>query len=969
MSYRKTMKRTFLASTAILLPLSVAGPVLAQDFDEAEVEEITITGSRIARNEFSSASAISTFDTKDVTNAGVTGIDEFLKDIPAFTGYQLGTTTNNGGDGTKKVDMRGLGFNRTLVLINGRRQVGDTLTDGAVDLNTIPMGMVKRIEVLKDGASTIYGSDALAGVVNVILHDNYEGFEMSADFGAATANWDAENYGVSMLAGASSDKGNVTFSAEYNRQKPIFQADRDFAAITRYSTLIDGAFVGVPSGSSNSRKIRTSLFDAGATALLGAAGASANQIWDDSLNSVRDMDFGDATSGGDLFDYGAANLIMTPNERWQIATNGHYDIMQDSFMGDVSAYFEGMYTKRTSRQVLAPDASFAVNPNFNGHWNDMVPSSNPYNPFGDNASGVDGILGTADDLNPYGIEGQDVRINRRFVESGGRDFYQSANTVRIVAGFNGDISENVSWDASYTFADYEVLQNTTNYGRFDRWETAVDPALCAADATCAANGVLNPFGEFGSITDDQMAYLSAGSLKNWSTARMTMWQFGLTGDTAGSMDLAGGPIGWALGFEQRRESGIIVPDEFAAGGLTTSGASDPLDGNFKVTEFYAEVAVPVLENLNLSGSARHSSYNTSAGKKTTFKVGFDYAPIDGLLLRGGYSTGFRAPNITELNQQNLSTFPVVDSVCEFYDTREDITDTIRTNCAALGLPAGPAGEVGFAWQSLYTNLAPLAPLTPENSKTLALGIVFEPETVPGLSMSADYWDITINNYIGVPNFNDLFRGCMDSVDFSSIACDAFVGQGYSSDLPYDIADNFIYPTDATAAFGNLGKLSTNGMDFNIAYDTDLEMGAVTGLSIRVGATWQMNRIEEWSTFEISRETVGTADGGAIFPEWRANTSVGVNGENWTFAWETRYIGATDDKYRPASITTDAEAEAVLYNDFVGSYTYENTTLTVGLNNAFNKKPPYFHSVFNANTEPGTYDIIGRRLFANVRLKF
>lgn len=968
MSYRKTMKRTFLASTAILLPLSFAGSVIAQDSDENEVEEITITGSRIAKNEFSSSSAISTFNTEDLTNAGVTSIDEFLKDIPAFTGFQLGTTTNNGGDGTKKVDMRGLGFNRTLVLINGRRQVGDTLTDGAVDLNTIPMGMVKRIEVLKDGASTIYGSDALAGVVNVILHDNYEGFEMSADFGAATANWDAENYGVSMLAGASSDKGNVTFSAEYNKQKPIFQADRDFAAITRYSTLIDGAFVGVPSGSSNSRKIRTSLFDAGAAALLTAGGGSANQIWDGSLNSVRDMNFGDATSAGDLFDYGAANLIMTPNERWQIATNGHYDIMQDSFMGDVSAYFEGMYTKRTSRQVLAPDASFAVNPNFNGHWNDMVPSSNPYNPFGDNASGADGILGTADDLNPYGIEGQDVRINRRFVESGGRDFYQSANTLRMVAGFKGDISENISWDASYTFADFEVIQNTTNYGRFDRWETAADPALCAADTACAAVGVINPFGEFGSITDEQMLYLSAGSLKNWSTSRMTMWQFGLTGDTSGSVELAGGPIGWAIGYERRSESGEFVPDEFAAGGLTTSGASDPLTGSFKVNEYYAEVAVPVMENLNLSASARHSSYNTSAGKSTTFKVGFDYAPIEGVFLRGGYSTGFRAPNITELNQANLSTFPVVDSVCEFADTREDATPTILANCATLGIPTDNSGELGFAWQSLYTNLSPIVPLTPEKSKTLALGVVFEPAAVPGLSVSADYWDITIDNFIGVPNFNDLFRNCMDSVDFSSVACDAFAGQGYASDLPYS-PDNSIFPTDATAAFGNLGKLSTNGFDFNIAYDSDVDMGAITSISITAGATMQLNRTEEWSTFGILRESVGTADGGAIFPKWRANSSVGVSGENWSFAWKTRYIGATDDKYRPASITTDAEAEAVLYNDFVGSYTYENTTLTVGLNNAFNKKPPYFHSVFNANTEPGTYDIIGRRLFANIRLKF
>ena len=957
----KNLRRVVLmGSTAVMASTAFGGAAISADDDDL-VEEVVVTGSRIARTEFTSASAISTFSAADLTNAGVTGVDEFLKDIPAFTGFQLGTTTNNGGDGAKKVDMRGLGFNRTLVLINGRRQVGDTLTDGAVDLNTIPMGMVKRIEVLKDGASTIYGTDALAGVVNVILHDSYEGFEIKADFGGGLRHWDAENYGISMLAGVSSDRGNMTFSAEWNQQKPIFQAARDFAAVTAYSVLGASGFELSPSGSSNSRKIRTSLFDDAALALLNAGGGSANQIFDGTLGQARN--FNGAT---DLFDYGAANLIMTPNERWQIATNGNYNLVEDSSIGSVTAYFEGMYTKRTSRQILAPDASFAVNSDFNGHWNDFVPTTNPFNPFGDFASGADGILGTDDDLNPYGIEGQDVRINRRFVESGGRNFFQSANTIRMVAGLKGDINENLSWDVSYTFADYEVIQNTTNVGRFDRWETAVDPELCAADPACAAVGVLNPFGEYGSITDEQIAYLSAGSLKNWSLARMEMWQAGLSGT---AMELPGGTVGWAIGYEHREESGEFIPDEFAAGGLTTSGASDPLQGSFKVDEFYAEVVAPVADNLNLNGSIRHSRYNTSAGDATTYKVGFDYKPIEGLFFRGSYSTGFRAPNISELNQQNTTGFPVVESLCEFWDTREDITDTIRQNCEALGLPTGADGELGFAWQSAYTTLSPTEPLRPEKSKSISIGVVVEPAQIPGLSISADYWNIEIDNYINSPDFNDLFRTCLDSTDFSSPACTPFQGQGYASDLPYSPDDNAIFPTDATAAFGNLGTLSTDGFDFNLKYFRDVEWGPIANISFEASATRQLSREEEFPIYDISVDKVGTAEGFAVFPKWRANTSLTVGAENWSLAWETRYIGKARDLRRPASLTTDAVAESILYNDLVGSYTYNNVTLTLGINNLFDETPPYFHSVFNANTEPGTYDIIGRRLFGNVRIKF
>ena len=206
-------------SALALGTLAWPGVLLAQgDTAPAELEEIIVTGSRIAKDEFSSAAPIAVFDEQEFINSGVVSVDEFLKDVPAFTGFQYGTTTNNGNIGIKAVDLRGLEVKRTLVLINGRRMVGSFIGGngdvGAVDLNSIPNAMIKRVEVLKDGASTIYGSDALAGVVNVILKDDFEGFDIQASYGAGTSDWDAQNYGFSVLTGASSDRGRMVLSAE-----------------------------------------------------------------------------------------------------------------------------------------------------------------------------------------------------------------------------------------------------------------------------------------------------------------------------------------------------------------------------------------------------------------------------------------------------------------------------------------------------------------------------------------------------------------------------------------------------------------------------------------------------------------------------------------------------------------------------------------------------------------------------------
>ncbi len=941
----KGVKAALLTGAALVLSI----PLTTAQAQEEQLEEITVTGSRITRDEFSSSSPVAVVSGEEVALSGVVSIDEYLKDVPSFTGYQMGSQTNNGSaSGQKKLDLRGLGFNRTLVLINGRRMIGDASGDGAVDLNAIPESMIKRVEVLKDGASTIYGSDALAGVINIILHDDFEGLEFGGRYGEGWDDGQAANSLLYMLGGVASDMGNMVFSMSYTNQDEMLQSERDWAQFDVHPLLTDGEFVPTPSGSSNSRRIRVP--------------GEGNYIWDSSIGAARPFE------SGDVYNFAPVNALTQPNERWQFAFNGSVEINDT-----VEGYMDAMYTRRTSQQRLAPDASFAVNsavetPNNGPQWNDYVPASNPFNPFGVNGCGDDGICGNTDDLNPLGIENLGVRINRRFEESGGRIFRQTADTYRMVAGLRGSLfDDQIDWDVYYIYAEDETVDETQNYGRFDRWAIAVDPDACDADASCP--GVLNPFYEFGSISPEQMAYLSTNSLKDNISARMENIAVNFSGNLG---EMAGGSIGWAAGYEHRTEKGRFSPDEFLAEGLTTGGASDPLSGKYSVDEVFAEVLLPIVDSVDVSASVRWSDYDT-VGDKTTYKIGADWEVFEDLRVRGTYATGFRAPNISELFGGDAATFPVVESPCEFADRRlanGDITQTIYDNCLALlGDAAGgddayvsDAGEFGFQWQSLVTFSAPSTPLEAEESDTYTFGFVYQPSWLEGLSVGIDYWNIEIENGIGLADINNLFYPCLNSVGLTDPSCDFF-------DFgPYDLDIVFIFPGDATFDLDNLGTIETDGVDLDVLYSGDLNFAWAQGYDLSWAGTY-MGSHERGSVAGGTADLAGTANGFAVYPEWRWNLGIGIYGENWTVDYFGRYIGETDDRFRPCYITDDCVAEDIYYSDLVGTYTWENIQFNVGIRNLTDEDPSGFHSAFNAETEPGMYDVVGRAWYTGFKVTF
>jgi len=928
-------------------------------------EEIFVTGSRIGRDKYELGSPVDVFTTKDFKESSAVSVDEFLKEIPAFTGFQFGTTTNNGNDGVKQVDLRGLGTKRTLVLINGRRQVGsfaggpDDL--GSVDLNTVPMFMVERIEVLKDGASTIYGSDALGGVVNIILKEDFEGAEINGDIGYATEDWDAKRIGLNAQIGTKSDRGWVNVGGGWQEQKEIKQAARSWAQYALWPILQpDGTFVAEPSGSSNARTGRTDT-DLN-QAIIDAGGPDLGSFVIDPTSGIPT-----AFTNDDVYNYAPVNALVTPNETWNLAGAGKYNWIETSRAGSVNVFGNFQYARRQSAQRLAPDASFNVDDNFNCDFdtfgdqcsNDWVPASNPFNPFGDNGAA----------LNPWGVSGFGNRVNRRFEESGGRQFIQEVNTFRVVAGLDGEFNNGIGWDVAYIYADNEQVQETKFYSRFDRWTTIVDPDLCSQDADCVAatgpENAFNPYSTFGTMTQGEINYLFANSLKDISKNNMQVFSVTLDGSFA---ELQGGPIGWAAGYERRRESAQFIPDEFSAEGLTTSGAQDPLDGDYTVGEFYGEMLLPVLagkkgfEFLNIEAALRYSDYDTSAGDEWTGRLGIDWAIIESFRLRGAYSTGFRAPNIVELFGSDQTDFPTVEDPCEFYNRRiwvpsgADLAQ-IQSNCANVdGLPADY--EYGFQNQAAYTQESG-AELKPEKSKNLTFGAVWVP--LDGLSMSLDYWQINIDDYIALPDYNILLFTCYSAVDMTiDPACAFFSGGNPRS------GDGLT--SNASAQLGNLGELDESGVDWALDYNGDVDWGFVSQVFGTFQGTYLIKRE---TTFPVvgSTDYADTAQGGEVYPKWRWFATLGVGGSAWTAAWKMRYYSETDDFFRDPQLTDDNIAEEVLYNDLKFSYTWDQIGLNFGIDNIGNVSPPRFHSAFNANTEPGVYDVLGRYAWGRLSWAF
>lgn len=922
-------------STALVIP----GGAFAQAPDDdgaVPLEEVVVTGSRIKRSDTSSISPITVLSDEDLAVSGNLTLENFIQDMPAVNGGDFGAGVNNGNPGIASVSLRGLGPNRTLTLLNGKRFASASV-NGFVDLNMIPTSIVERVEVLRDGASTVYGSDAIAGVVNIITKKDFEGVDLQFGYDI-TDESDGEMINGSVVFGNSFDKGNFVVSAQVNKREEIRQGDRDFSACP----LFDDGVQTICGGSPTTTPAQFTP--------LGVDSAIGGHVLDADGVTVRPFD-----AARDAFNFAALSYLTTPQDVFSAYAAANYELFEAPVLGLVNASLEMNFSNRESDQLLAPVGTF-------GGW--ITSQEHPDNPFGDALCAG----------NPLCTEPQDVATSRRLTESGGRRFTQDVNAWRIGTGLDGQFENDWTWDLNYTIAKWEDSQRDEGRPNRPNIENMMDPTLCAA-ATNGCPGIYNPFIS-DSMTDAQIAYGFVGvNTKEEST--LNVFQLNFSGDMGG-FQMPGGEIGWALGYENRRESAASKPDGGAAIGAIAFTPGNVTGGKYQVDEIYGEVSLPILsgvpmaELLTLEASTRWTDVDFLDDSDTVYKVALEWAPIEDIRLRGTFSEGFRAPNISELFlgiQQSAESYT---DPCRNYGTSGTDANTVA-NCQADGL----APDFNLATFQATTLQGGNPNLQPETSESLTFGLVLTPSFVEGLTVAIDYFDVEITDAVGSAPTSEVISACYSSANFSDPLCALIVGPAFPGvdETPSPSAptrrNSNLQISGVLQSSANLATYKTSGIDFQVDYGLDTGIGLV---DFRVAGTY----LSEYDYLPFAGgeliELAGFFGGDpafgnpATFAEWQVNYGVTLTRDDWGANLTARYMSETDDiDAAPANLSN--VADSITYLDIQGYYNWNDVTFTLGVRNLTDEDPPYVTAYDDMNTLQFSYDTQGRYYYVRGSVSF
>lgn len=900
--------------------------------DEAtRTGDIIVTGSRIRRDPLAQDSPITFVDEEDIARTGLNSVTDVLQRLPS-AGGGLNTKFNNSGNfgnppsgggvgaGAAEIDLRYLGSNRTLVLVDGLRFVlgaSASGVPGSVDLNAIPESMIERIEVLQDGASAIYGSDAIAGVVNIITKRGQNGLEASAQLGVYDEGDGAsQNYQISWGNGTGGPT-RIVVGANFVKQDPISSRDRDISLFPEpgaTSCVAGGCSSGTPLGrfivfpSVDPREDLTLI-----APVIGRAPTIA--------------DFRSFAGNADRFNFAPFNFIMTPLKRM-----GAFANVEQELGADVNLSAKLVYNRRESKNQAAPLPLFVGPAAGNGNLLDTIEidATNPFNPFGV----------TLDETN-Y------VFIGRRLVENGPRRYNQKVNTLYGTATVDGRlnlIGRDWFWDVNGLYGRNKAKQKMLGNVNAANLAQALGPV-----AECTAPCVpFNLFGGAGSITPEMLGFVA---FEQNDSSEQKLW--GITGNLSGSLfDLPGGPLGVAFGVEHRNYFGRFDPDEIVAAGLGSDIPARPTKGGYNVDEAYAEVNAPLLSNrpffelLELSGAVRFSDYSES-GSTTTFKGGANWKPVRDLRFRGSYSEGFRAPSVGELFGTPSRFDQELIDPCS---ADQNPSAAILANCQAQGVPAG------------YNQLNPQISvvtggnqeLRPETSKGWNIGAVYSPAFLRGFSAEANYYNIEIDGAIQSQDAATTLQRCVIQNDAAACALVNRVAGGQISNIQ--------------GVLQNIAGIETEGLDVNFAY-----RGLRTGLGT-FGLTFNNSFLFNYDVLvptatgiqKISREGTEQGSPDQAFPKHKAIAILDWNGRDVGLSVTGRYIKSVIESQN------DNRLNARLYIDlqlrFISQAFADRFGFALGVNNLFDKDPPGCISCGLNNFDPTTYDVPGRYLYARASIK-
>ena len=928
---------------------SVSPVVIA---DEAPGETIIVTGSRIRQDPLSQSSPVVVLDQASIARTGISSIADILQRLPSSAGG-LNTKVNNSGNignppdgggvgaGSAVIDLRYLGAKRTLVLVDGLRFVNGSSASGipsTVDLNTIPANMIERIEVLQSGQSPLYGSDALAGVVNIITKSSQEGLQLNAQFGTfRQGDGHTQDYNASY--GIKGPTTSVVFGASYVKQEAVSTADR---AGSRFPNPGQTSCTD-PIGGCSSATLN-GFFAVGGPTLTLKAPVSGRPRFDPLDPTGPNSDFKRLTTA-DRFNFAPFNYFLTPSERY-----GAFISIKQELTENVNLRVNAVYNRRNSQNQAAflplfigPDAG-------NGNLLDTISIdvTNPFNPFGRTLSA--------------GKPGEEPAnystVRRRLIEAGQRTYTQEVNTMSLTAGLDGSFlvgERKWYWDASVVLGYNDARQLFTGNVNAAKLAQALGP-ISACTGPCVP---FNIFGGQGSVTPAMLGFVGFDE-RSRSSQTLNDYTANISGEL---FDLPAGPIGFAAGYEHRVQRGSFDPDPVIAAGLGSDIPALPARGAYNSDEIYAEVRIPILKevpffhSLEVNGAVRHADFSTS-GSSTTFTGSALWKPVADLLFRGSYAEGFRAPSIGEnFGAASRSDAPIDDPCTNVPGSPYQSSATVRANCTANGVPANGSYQEPLGGQVSVTTGGNTA-LRPETSTTLLFGGVYSPGWARDggfaslLSLEANYYDIKVMGAIAPIDPAITLARCANSGDALSCAAVSRTPNGFI--------------TRVNGLLQNIGEIQTRGIDLTLTYRSPTTSAGAFGVSINGNFLLKYTETVPAQVGTTTTDYRGLTRG---FPDQSYPKFKGTGVVDWTMgdfaaSFTGRYIQSVEE-------ADGKKLDSRFYSDIQLIYSPSafdrRVSFAIGVNNVFNQDPPACFSCTGPNYDPTTYDVPGQ--FGYLRVSY
>ncbi len=981
------------------------GPRAASE--DKVADQIMVTGSRIKRGELTAVSPITALDSVEIDQRGVLRVEDLINTLPQAFGAE-GSNLSSLSSGTATVNLRGLGTNRTLVLMDGKRLPFGSPQDVGADLNQIPAQLIERTEVLTGGASSIYGADAVAGVVNFVMKRDFEGLEADfqgsffqsgnnrsglervlSDFNQPVPGSDVSGRSVevNLIAGTNfaDDRGNVTAWFGYADDNPVLQGDR----------VSSGCVLGTRNAGTDFACVGSSAAFPGQFSNLGQATNPADNFTvtlDPQGTDGKDGD-GDGITGlrafdalRDTFNFGPDNFFQRPRERFVFGAKAHYEIAPKH-----EAFLDFSFSNTDTTAQLAPSANFSVtnsincdNPLLNA--DQVATFCAPSNTF------VDGD----------GVTRGNVTIRRRNIEGGPRRIGMELTTFRVVGGIRGEIADGFDYEVFGQFANTDVteLANDLNRARIAQSIDVITDSSTGQPVCRDQSGGCVPWDIF-SLNSDGTTRVSQEAvdfltlqLQAQGELKQTLFGGAITGDLdrwGVKSPFADRGVQAVAGFEYRRDQLEQTPDFAGQNFLAASTFAnrDAVAGTVEVYEFFTEVQIPLIENVPLieeltaNAAYRFSDYTKTTGASSTYTAGMSWQVTPDIRARAQFARAVRAPNPVELfSPQTIQNFNLVSGSNGLFDPcAGPMPERTFEECARTGVTAAQFGNIVDNPNGEFSGLFGGNPdLDVEKANTWTAGAVITPRAVPGLTVSVDWFSIKVNNAIGNISPNLILDGCLTSG--APVLCD-LIQRGAGGNLFVKDGTTFVQATSL-----NRGRDWTVGVDADVGYTFELDdvgLRNAGAMNIRWIGTW----LDKLETRPLPKELESlVAPGDAEFDcvgffAARCGTPTPEFRWRFTSTWETpwnldltttwRFFDSTEQF--GGGLPIDSKFDSTSYIDLSANYRVrENLNLRLGVNNVADKNPPVSSVVNqppdgNGNTFPQVFDSLGRFFFAGVNMGF